>query len=50
MPIFGIKYDKFVTKSQGPTTTYGVPTFIVFQRQKQSPQKKSNLQKHSEQP
>jgi len=39
MPIFGIKYDKFVTKSQAPTTPYGVPTFIVFQRQKQSPQK-----------
>jgi len=45
MPIFGIKYDKFVTKSQAPTTPYGVPPFIVFQRQKQSPQKKSNLSK-----
>ena len=50
MPIFGIKYDKFVTKSQALTTPYGIPPFIVFQRQKQSPQKKSNSQKHSEQP
>ena len=39
MPIYGKKYDKFVTKSQAPTTPYGVLPFIVFQRQKQLPKK-----------
>ena len=30
MPIFGVKYDKFVTMSQEPTIPYGIPPFIVF--------------------
>ena len=43
MPIIGIKCDKFVTKSQVPTTPYGVPPFIVFLRHEQSKEKITKL-------
>jgi len=39
MPIIGVKCDKFVTKSQAPTTPYGAPPYFVILRAKQSPQK-----------
>jgi hypothetical protein len=43
MPIIGVKCDKFVTKSQAPTTPYGVPAFIVFLRLEQSKEKITKL-------
>jgi len=39
MPIIGIKCDKFVTKSQAPTTPTGVPPYFVILRETQSPEK-----------
>ena len=39
MPIIGIKCDKFVTKSQAPTTPYGVPPYFVILRETQSLEK-----------
>ena len=42
-PIIGIKCDKFVTKSQAPSTPYGVLAFIVFLRERQSTEKITKL-------
>jgi len=39
IPIIGVKCDKFVTKSQAPTTPYGVPPKYVILRETQSPEK-----------
>ena len=39
MPIFGIKYDKFVTKSQAPTTPYGVPPLVCYSESDTIPRK-----------
>jgi len=39
MPIFGIKYDKFVTKSQAPTTSYGVPPLLCYSERDTIPRK-----------
>jgi len=41
IPIIGVKCDKFVTKSQAPTTPYGVPPKYVILRATQSPEKLS---------
>ena len=43
MPIIGVKCDKFVTKSQAPTTPYGVPPISLF-RERDNPPKKSMQQ------
>jgi hypothetical protein len=43
MPIIGVKCDKFVTKSQAPTTPYGVPPTSLF-RERDNPPKKSMQQ------
>jgi len=42
--VFGVKCDKFVTKSQAPTTPYGVPPYFVILRETQSPEKISMQQ------
>ena len=39
MLIIGVKFDKFVTKSQSPTTPYGVPPYFVISIETQSSQK-----------
>ena len=44
MFIIGVKCDKFVTKSQGLTTPYGVPPYFVILRERQSPEKISMQQ------
>jgi len=39
MPIIGIKCDKFVTKSQAPTTPYGVPPLLRYFERETIPRK-----------
>jgi len=39
MPIIGIKCDKFVTKSQAPTTPYGVPPLLCYSERETIPRK-----------
>ena len=39
MPIIGIKCDKFVTKSQAPTTPYGVPPLLCYTERETIPRK-----------
>ena len=43
MPIIGVKCDKFVTKSQAPTTPTGYPPISLF-RERDNPPKKSMQQ------
>ena len=39
MPIIGVKCDKFVTKSQAPTTPYGVPPLLSYYERDTIPRK-----------
>ena len=39
IPIIGVKCDKFVTKSQAPTTPYGVPPLVCYSESYTIPRK-----------